>query len=285
MKPFAAIFILALSGIAAADGQDAPAPDASTAQSTDSPAQGPQVSKDHGCTLADFKGTYGFTVVGPIQPGLAISGAFGRLGKVIADGAGSASSITLADYHGTYQVEELDGPYTVTDGCYLSWVTFLASVNTYVVFEGVLTGSGKAQVMVATPPGAALIGFLEKQSADGCQQTDLSSTYSLKLTGEVEPGLPISGPFGRTGQVAFDASSGTAAATTIASYAGLINPENFTGSYTISSDCHLTFQATLPPPAGFPITLEGVISADKSHVQLMITAPTGAVVLGDMTKQ
>lgn len=241
-------------------------------------------ARDSGCTLADFKGTYGFTVQGPIQPGLPISGAFGRLGKVIADGAGNASSQTLADYHGTYEVENLDGPYTVTDSCYVKWVTFLASVNGEVVFEGVITGSGRVQLMVATPAGAGLIGFLEKQKGSGCKNSDLVGSYGLKLTGEVEPGLPISGPFGRGGQIRFD-GSGTAVATTIASYSGFINPENFTGPYSVSDDCHLTFQATLPPPAGFPIKIEGVISTDNRHIQLMVTAPTGAVVLGDLTKQ
>src|SRR3954447_1545245 len=116
MKRFLTISMLALMGLGA-----------STLQ-----------AKDTGCTVADFKGVYGFTVFGLIQPGLAISGYFGRLGKITADGAGNATSITVADYHGANQIENLSGPYTITDNCYIKWTTYLASVNGYVYFEGSL---------------------------------------------------------------------------------------------------------------------------------------------------
>ena len=106
-----------------------------------------------------------------------------------------------------------------------------------------------------------LLGNLKKQKDGACTAADLSGTYALSLAGPVEPGLPISGQFGRVGQVVFDAS-GSASATTIASYGGAVLRENFSGAYTVSADCHFTWSTVLPPPVGLPITVEGAITAD-----------------------
>lgn len=241
-------------------------------------------AKDSGCTLADFKGSYGFEVSGKIQPGLSISGDFGRLGKIVGNGLGTATGTTTANYHGTYQTDLLTGPYTVSPSCYFTWTVYLTSIATYASFEGTLTGTGQIPVIVANPPGDALTGFFEKQKEAGCTAKTLSGTYALTMTGFVEDGKSYSGPFGRGGQIVFDGSK-TATATSTVSYNGSISAETLSGSYTVSDDCHLTFQTNLPAPANYATTIEGTISADSSHVLLMVTSPAGVVIMGEMEKQ
>ena len=243
------------------------------------------MAKSTGCTNADFNGIYAFTVQGLIQPGLAISGDFGRLGHLVADGNGNATAVTIADYNGINSPETLPGPYTVSDNCYLYWTVPLASVNGYASFEGVISQNGNLiQVVVANPPGATLLGVMEKEPAT-CSNATLNGSYALKLAGPVEPGLPISGSFGRFGQIVFD-GAGNATATTFASYNGLNTQEVLTGTYTITAACHFTLPTTIPPPAGpLPIVIEGEISNSGNHVLTMITSPPGAVIMGDFIKQ
>jgi hypothetical protein len=241
-------------------------------------------AKDSGCTTADFKGTFGFTVFGTILPGTPISGDFGRLGKVVADGNGNTMATTIADYNGSNVEEDFPGVYQVSDNCYLTWQATLPTGPLDVKFEGVISQDKEVVLFIADPPGAVLLGKLELQKSGGCTVADLKGTYALKLSGPVEPGLPISGPFGRIGQMAFD-GAGTASATTIVSYTGAVLRENFGGTYTVSDDCHFNLPTMLPPPVGLPIVIDGVISADDSHVMLMVTSPPGAVIVGEMTKQ
>jgi hypothetical protein len=238
-----------------------------------------------GCTAADFSGTYGFTVFGVILPGTPISGDFGRLGKVVADGNGNVMATTIADYNGNNVEEDFPGVYQVSDDCYLMWQATLPTGPLAVRFEGVIANDDKyVTLFIADPPGAVLLGKLELQKGSGCTAADLTGSYALSLSGPVEPGSPISGPFGRIGQVVFD-GAGTASAVTIASYSGAVLRENFSGPYTVTDDCHLNWQTTLPPPVGIPIVVDGVISANDNHVMVMITAPPGAVILGDMIRQ
>jgi hypothetical protein len=242
-------------------------------------------AKDTGCTVADFSGTYAISVMGLILPGLPISGDFGRLGKVVADGNGNTTAVTLADYNGNNVEEDFSGVYQVTDNCYLTWQATLPTGNLAVKFEGVIANGGNEIVLfVADPPGAVLYGSMKKQKAGGCTAADLKGTFALQLAGTVEPGLPISGPFGRVGQVVAD-GTGMLSATTIVSYSGAVLRENFSGPYTVSDDCHLIWQTVLPQPVGLPITVEGVVLMGDSEVTLMITAPPGAVVQGRLLKQ
>src|SRR5437899_2181695 len=206
-------------------------------------------AKDSGCTVADFSGTFAITVTGSILPGLPISGDFGRLGKVVADGAGNTVATTLANYNGNNVEEDFPGVYQVSDNCYLTWQATLPTGNLAIRFEGVLTGND-AVLFVADPPGAVLVGALKKMK-ESCTAADLKGTYALSLSGLVVPGSPISGPFGRIGQVVAD-GAGRISATTIASYTGAVLRENFDGIFTVSSDCHVTLLTQLPPPACLP---------------------------------
>ena len=224
-------------------------------------------------------------------PGLPISGSFGRLGKVVADGAGNTVVTSIADYNGnggpdsprTANVEEdFSGVYQVSDNCYLTWQATLPTGNLAIRFEGVLTGND-AVLFVADPPGAVLVGALKKMK-ESCTAADLKGTYALSLSGLVVPGSPISGPFGRIGQVVAD-GAGSISATTIASYTGAVLRENFDGIFTVSSNCHVTLLTQLPPPVGLPIKIEGKISADGSEVTLMNTDPPGSVIQGSLKKQ
>ena len=251
-------------------------------------------AKESGCTEADFKGVFGITVTGTVLPGLPISGVFGRLGRVVADGAGNTSVTSLADYNGfggpnspttaTVQ-EDFAGVYQVRDDCYLTWQATLPTGNLAIRFEGVIASDGnEVTLFVADPPGAVLVGSLKRAKEGACTVADFKGSFALQLSGTVVPGLPISGPFGRIGQVVAD-GAGAAAATTIASYTGAVLRENFDGPYQVSADCHVTWQTQLPPPVSLPIVIEGTILTGGSEVTIMITNPPGSVILGSLKKQ
>src|SRR2546426_6112399 len=86
-------------------------------------------AKDSGCTVADFSGTFAITVTGSILPGLPISGDFGRLGKVVADGARNTGTPTLAHYNGEKVEEDFPRVYQVNDKWYLTLPATLPTGN------------------------------------------------------------------------------------------------------------------------------------------------------------
>lgn len=242
-------------------------------------------AKDSGCTVADFKGTFGLVFSGVVLPGLPISGDFARVGKVVADGQGVVAATTVADYNGINVPEEFQGTYTVTDDCHLTWKSVLPTASLAVTFDGVIVADGDQVTLLVTSPGGAVIqGTLLKQKAGGCQTSAVAGGHALKLSGQVDFGLPFAAPYNRVGQAIFDAA-GHVYVDTIVSYGGAMLREQFNGTYLVDSECHLTVQAKLPWPLLFDITVEGVVSADNSHILLMQTAPAGTAITGDLWKQ
>src|SRR5205809_2809335 len=88
---------------------------------------------------------------------------------------------------------------------------------------------------------ALLTGVLAGQAlsaAPHCTNADLRGVYGMLATGSIVVAptpIPI-GPFARVGRVVADGNGNISIANT-ASYNGVIIPESYNATYTVSSDC------------------------------------------------
>ena len=105
-----------------------------------------------------------------------------------------------------------------------------------------------------------------------CTNADLVGSYGLFATGAIvlPDKTPITGPFARVGRTTFD-GNGNLSNLTVASYNGNIFNEPYNGTYTVNSDCTVTFIANLSAPVNAPVTLSGVLSDNNNEVRFMLT--------------
>jgi hypothetical protein len=117
-------------------------------------------NKNH-CEAEDLSGSYVVEFTGDfIQPPL---GGFVREGRLLADGRGSFTAATTANYNGlVIQSENISGTYTVGNDCTL--------VLKYGTSSGPITWTGSfidnnqgAVLIISDPPGAAVVGTLKGQ--------------------------------------------------------------------------------------------------------------------------
>ncbi len=119
-----------------------------------------------------------------------------------------------------------------------------------------------------------------------CTNADLVGSYGLFATGAIvlPDKTPITGPFARVGRTTFD-GNGNLSNLTVASYNGNIFNEPYNGTYTVNSDCTVTFIANLSAPVNAPVTLSGVLSDNNNEVRFMLTNPPGTTIAGVIRKQ
>jgi len=119
-----------------------------------------------------------------------------------------------------------------------------------------------------------------------CTNADLVGSYGLFATGAIvlPDKTPITGPFARVGRTTFD-GNGNLSNLTVASYNGNIFNEPYSGTYTVNSDCTVTFIANLSAPVNAPVTLSGVLSDNNNEVRFMLTNPPGTTIAGVIRKQ
>jgi hypothetical protein len=137
--------------------------------------------------------------------------------------------------------------------------------------------------------GLLVIGsFGNVQGAISCTTSDYNGTYAFFTTGyflQLPPAAAaLMGPFAQAGTFTSDGQGNTSIEST-ASYNGLIQPANVPATYTINSDCTISFSLTLPPPLGVPAIFQGVLSQNNGQLSLMVTSPGGSTVVGSHIKQ
>ena len=133
-------------------------------------------------------------------------------------------------------------------------------------------------LLLATAAAQSLFAF-------GCSNESFNGTYGILARGAVTvPGFPVTGPFARAGRVVAD-GKGKVTFYTTASYNGNIFNEAIPATYSVASDCSLTF--TVPPfvPIGLPATFSGFITAEGLEVEFLISNPPGQAIRATMTKQ
>jgi hypothetical protein len=94
-----------------------------------------------------------------------------------------------------------------------------------------------------------------------------------------EPPIPpiFNGPVVRVGRAVSD-GNGNLTLTQYSSYSGVPSLEPADGTYTITSDCLITFFINTPPPVAFLVTFKGAISVDGKYVTFAQADPPGATI-------
>ncbi len=105
-----------------------------------------------------------------------------------------------------------------------------------------------------------------------CVVNEVAGTYAFLANGSVlVPGAPISGPFMRIGYFTADGKGGLHFST-LALYNGInFGVENFTGTYTVSSDCSFSTHAAVPQPVNAGADFKGQIALGGTDVTFMLT--------------
>ena len=125
----------------------------------------------------------------------------------------------------------------------------------------------------------ALLGFLTIFSATalladsnrGCRVSDVSGTYAFYANGSIlVPGTPITGPFSRIGYFTMDGKGGVQTSA-LADYNGInFGQENFSGTYSVTSDCAIDIQETVPAPIFALAEFKGQVALGGSQINFML---------------
>jgi hypothetical protein len=237
------------------------------------------------CTTGDFKGVYSAVVSGSFLaiPGFP-AGPTDRVGRVQVDGNGASTITAVVSFLGQVAPESYSGTYTIAADCTANVILRVPfpGVPTPIPlqFSGVLASGGRQMsLLLVNPQGTDLRILLSKQRKPVCSAGDLSGDYALNMAGTVlNVALVPSGPYARVGKVTFDGVS-TLSASVNTSYAGLIQPETFKGTYTVDATCILkaTFAPSVELGSWFGVLSDTIGGAN------IIDAGGGTVVVGTLT--
>jgi hypothetical protein len=106
--------------------------------------------------------------------------------------------------------------------------------------------------------------------APTCTVHDVEGVYAFYANGSVlEPGIPLSGPFSRIGYFIADGNGGLQISA-VALYDGIdFGPENFPGTYSVSSDCVYSMVAHVGSPIFAPSPASGQVAAGGDNITFM----------------
>jgi len=255
----ASLFVFGLTAIAVANAQD--------------------------CTNYDYKGLYSATVLGNFitpPPGVP-AGPTARVGRVQVDGKGTASIVTTLSLNGFVLQESYGGTYSIAPDCTASVTLFIPFPGSPspvpFQFSGMLADAGRVMnLILLNPQGTDVRIMLVKQRKLACNNGDLNGSYVLNETGTVIRGfLANPGPFARVGNIIFD-GAGKFSAKVNASYAGVVVPETFAGTYSVNADCSFTAAYAANQASSW----FGVL-ADSSSGANIIESAGGSVITGTLT--
>ena len=125
------------------------------------------------------------------------------------------------------------------------------------------------------------------QGAITCTTADYKGSYAFLTVGSfvrLPPAAAVlQGPFSQAGTFVAD-GEGNLVITSTASYNGNVLPANDPAVYTVSPDCTLKIDLTLPLPLAVSATFQGVLSGNNRENTVMVTNPPGTVVAGRHAK-
>lgn len=203
------------------------------------------------CSRATLKGAYGGFAQGTILaqfPGFPSPPYAGVVaGLHTYDGAGNVFIIYAASFGGVIMPWGVTaaGTYTVKWDCTVA-VSVVSSGGLPANFVGVITGSGALQEVHITYTDRYWVnyGTLRKTPAGGCSQQSLKGTYGLFGDGLVTlPGSPPLVPGSHVGRFIAD-GRGNLSGNETSNIVGTAGSDNFTGQYTVNSDCSVSATIT-----------------------------------------
>jgi hypothetical protein len=112
-----------------------------------------------------------------------------------------------------------------------------------------------------------------------CTVGDISGTYSFYVNGSLlEPGTPLTGPFSRIGYFIADGKGGLKISA-LALYNGIsFGPDDFTGTYSVTSDCTYSMVANVGAPVFAPSPASGQIAAGGHNIVFMAVGVPSTIV-------
>ena len=243
-----------------------------------------------GCTNADYHGAYAFSSVGYLltlpPEGQALVGTFSQAGRFLPDGQGNVFIETNASYNGIVLNGDIPATYQVSPDCVISFDLVLPfPLSLPSKFVGVLAeGNRRMALLLTEPAGTVVKGDHVKQDLRFCGVSDFAGSYSVDLRGTTNTPKNLAGRFQRLGQFVSD-GNGSFKAKTVANYNGKVVPEEFSGTYSVSSKCYVTLKYTAPAAAGSEaIVINGALGGHGEMVQPMILTP-GWGVAGTLQRQ
>ena len=125
------------------------------------------------------------------------------------------------------------------------------------------------------------------QGAVTCTTADYKGTFAFLTIGgflHLPPqAAPLQGTFAQAGTFTSD-GAGNMVITSTASYNGNVLPANDPATYTMSSDCTMQIDLTLPLPLAVDATFYSVLSAANRENIVTVINPPGTVVAGRHAK-
>ena len=252
------------------------------------------------CSLETLKGSYGMdeagTIVGPPPLLYVLSGISSF------DGNGNLSGSVTVNL-GTPVAGTFTGTYTVDSDC-----TYSDSVeavfppplgSTPLHHKGTVVGDGMSQeiLVIGTDPGNASAATFRKTPVGRCSLATLKGRYGVLEQGEFVATIPLppplpplfpKGPFVNTANVTFDGAGHLSGEYIAVIGDGTVRQGDFSGTYTVGSDCKYTdeFTVTGTPVPGLTLHHQGSIAGEGmlQEVHYVYTDPI-SVVSGTGKKQ
>jgi hypothetical protein len=255
------------------------------------------------CKVSQTKGSYSASAIGsfltlpdPLGP---LAGPTVRIARVENDGKGNVKIFANANLGGFVFAEQYDGFLVVNPDC-TSIVTFLIPLPVFGLvpfqFRGVLSDNFRQHDIILEnifggEPNSTVVISLRQQFKNNCSNRDVNGGFLVNMRGVtgLAPGDDSgSTPFARLGRIAFDGIGSFSAATYTTNGTGFLTQDNFSGSYSVNSNCEFTM--TYGGGTWF-----GVLGDNSASANLMVSVPappapdapqfTGTVISGTLKQQ
>jgi hypothetical protein len=114
------------------------------------------------CGPGTLHGAYGIDLGGILADGSAQAGRYQKVGRMVADGVGNFSAVTIANYNGQSVEEDFSGTYNVTGDCGLT-LNFNLGAGKALTLGGYLGGHGDVATLMVMTKGWAVSGTIKAQ--------------------------------------------------------------------------------------------------------------------------
>ena len=291
-----AFFALAALSAPAVQAQSRPGtadPFTASANLPRAPVHEEVVRRPLSCSNARYKGVYSALAKGEFNLAALgdLNGPTTRIGRVQVDGKGNAEISAITSLNGIVLKESYEGTYAIDADCVAKVVLYIPFPDVGFIpfqFAGIVSDDFRQMdIMLVNPPGSTVGLTLRRQANEtNCSDKDLNGGYAVDLRGYTNLLRPPATSFYRSGRVVFD-GNGRFTAQTNTSTAGDIQPDNFSGSYSVDRSCFFTMTYGREE-------WSGLLKDNSTNAVVLVSGPVmtaerpivlGVVVSGTLTRQ